>query len=294
MIVGRAISPLALAMLALTATTVWAEPLITCGSNEVRLYDSDAPATPVWVWRASEEHGLPGPFRDGLLTKIDECKPVLAGRAILLTASTGGVAVIDRASGRARFWATAPQAHSAEMLPGDRLVVAAAIAPESNRLVVFDLHTPAREVFSTPLRSAHGVVWDAGRQRLFAVGFSELRSYALTDWTGAEPGLRPEAVWTLPGEQNGHDLSPEPTSGDLIVSTKDNVWRFSPDDGLFTPFAPLAGRREIKAVSVSRRTGRIAIQEPTEQWWSHAARLLHPEGEISTSGQNLYKVRWDQ
>lgn len=270
-----------------------AEPLIACGGGEVRLYETAAPKAPLWVWRASDEHGLPPRFREGLLTKIDDCKPVLDGRAILLAASTGGVAVVDRLTGRARFWAVAPQAHSAEMLPGDRVVVAAAIAPESNRLIVFDLATPEREVFSAPLPSAHGVLWDARRQRLFAVGFSELRAYALEDWTGAKPALRPVAAWTLPGEQSGHDLSPA-GDGDPIVTTTDNVWRFSPDAGVFAPFAPLAGRRQVKAVSVSRRTGRIAFQQPTEQWWSHAARLAGPEGQVETPGLNLYKVRWDQ
>lgn len=294
MIPGRFVIAVIVVLTLWTASArAHAEPLIACGGSEVRLYETDAPAAPLWIWRASDEHGLPEAFRTGLLAKIDECKPVLEGRAILLTASTGGVALIDRATGLARFWATAPQAHSAEMLPGDRVVIAAAIAPESNRLTVYDLRTPDRALFSTPLASAHGVVWDAPRQRLFAVGFSELRSYVLEDWSGSTPGLRTVGAWTLPGEQSGHDLSPTPNGRDLIVTTNDNVWRFSPATGEFSLFGPLAGRRHVKAVSISPRTGRIATQQPTEQWWSYAARLLNPQGEIPTPGINLYKVRWD-
>ncbi len=279
-----------LALIAAPAV-VHAERLIACGSNEVRVYDTEA-AAPLWTWRASDEHGLPQAFREGLLTKIDECKPVLDGRAILVTASTGGVALIERATGRARFWAQAPQAHSAEMLPNGRLVVAAAIAPESNRLIVFDVATPEREVFSTPLPSAHGVVWDETRKLLFADGFSELRSYALADWSSAQPSLRAVAAWALPGK-SGHDLSPLPGGQDLVVTTDDSVWAFSRDAGTFAPYAPLAGRRNVKAVAVSPLTGRIATQEPTEQWWSHAVRLRGPDGDLPTPGINLYKVRWD-
>ena len=82
-----------------------------------------------------------------------------------------GSVMRDRDTGRALWWGRCGNTHSAEMLPGDRLVLACSVRPETgNRLVVFDARTPERVLFSTELTSGHGVVWDEARQRLYALG----------------------------------------------------------------------------------------------------------------------------
>src|SRR5262245_11197645 len=99
--------------------------LIVCGGDELYILDlASAPPRKVWSWRAAGRTELPGKMRDKFKT-IDECKPIEEGRRILITASSDGAAVIDRPTGRAEFWAAVPNAHSIELLPNQRVVVAA-------------------------------------------------------------------------------------------------------------------------------------------------------------------------
>ena len=90
-----------------------------CGDDQVRelRLAPDGPVE-VWRWTARDAQDLPADYRTRLMAHIDECKPVDDGRAILVTASTGGAVLIDRASGRVTFRARVPMAHSADLLPG--------------------------------------------------------------------------------------------------------------------------------------------------------------------------------
>lgn len=62
-----------------------------CGDDQVReLRLGAGGAAETWRWTASAATDLPADYRERLLAHIDECKPVDGGRAILVTASTGG------------------------------------------------------------------------------------------------------------------------------------------------------------------------------------------------------------
>src|SRR4051812_2138095 len=190
--------------------------LITCGWDKVLILDlnaRDARGTPktLWAWRAADRPELPPDVR-ALFRSTDDCKPVEGGRRILITSSGGGVALVERANGAVIFYGRAVNAHSADLLPNGRIVVAASHGAKGNNgdaLILFDVQQSDRELWRTELPVGHGAVWDETRQVLWALASQELRSYRLVDWMTAAPRLALAAKVTLP-EKGGHDLQAVP------------------------------------------------------------------------------------
>jgi hypothetical protein len=270
--------------------------LMLCGWDEVFILalpvePGSAPET-VWSWKAEEDPGVPAELRRAFRT-TDDVKAVDSGRRILISSSSGGIALVDRATRRATFCARVVNAHSIEWLPGGRIAAAASVgsAPGANRVVVFD-SLRGREVAEAPLPSAHGLVWEEAAGRLWALGFDQLQAYALEDTSG---GLSLRLVQSFPlPDPDGHDLVAEPGGRGLLLTTHAQVWRFDRDRQDFTPFAPLAGRARVKSVSVHPKTGRLAaVQAEGENWWSE--QVLFPGEEppaLRLPGRRLYKARW--
>jgi hypothetical protein len=155
--------------------------LIVCGWDELFILDiSKEKPEKIWSWRAADRPELPETMRSKFKT-IDECKPVEGGSRILTTTSSDGAAVIERVTGRATFYASVVNAHSIELLPGGRLVVAASHRAEApgDRLILYDISKPDKEIFHTELSWPHGVVWDEQRKLLWAISTNELVGYRL-------------------------------------------------------------------------------------------------------------------
>ena len=283
------------ALIGLLASTgaAAADRLYACGDDQIREYvvTGDA-ATETWRWSAGAAQDLPSAYQTRLLAHIDDCKAVDGNKAILVTASTGGVVLIDRASGKVRFRATAPMAHSADLLPGGYAAVALSINPAGDRLELYKLSRSEPPLASLPLPSGHGAVWDARRQRLFALSHDLIQAFSF-DSKAAAPRLTETARWTLPGRRDGHDLSPTPGGG-YVVTTDDGAWTFDPDRGDFAPIPALNPKLRVKAVSVTKEA--MAWVQAEESWWAHGFTVAdrdasHPR-RIETPGMNLYKVRW--
>ncbi len=275
------------------STPVKAQSLVVCGWDEVYVLDIAGEPRKSWSWKAADRPEFPEAYRTKFRT-TDECKPV-AGNRLLITASSDGAALVDRATGRATWWGECGNAHSAELLPGDRIALACSVRDKTgNRLVLFDAREPARELFSTELYSGHGAVWDAQRQRLWALGETELRAYALRDWDGPTPSLHLDARHALP-DGGGHELSAVPGTPQLIVSTTNGVWRFDRDTRAFAPDPDLRGVDHVKSAVVHPRTGRLAYTKAdSPEWWTSRIRLRHPDGEVHLPKERIYKVRWDE
>ncbi|MCB1122080.1 MAG: hypothetical protein KJT03_11060 [Verrucomicrobiae bacterium] len=157
---------------------------------------------------------------------------------------------------------------------------------------MFDIKQPDKPLFHDELYSGHGVVWDSKRERLWALGYEELRSYRLKDWDTPAPKLERTATFKLP-TTGGHDLSPIPGSAGLVVTTSKHVFIFDRDRGTFSQHAALGNEPGVKCVSVHPETGRIAwVQGEDGEWWSPRIRFLEPNGEVRLEGERLYKVRW--
>lgn len=268
--------------------------LIVCGTDEVFILDVERPAAgKLWSWKAANHPELPEAMR-GKFDTTSECKPVEDGTRILITSSGDGVALVERSSGQVVFWGTAPNAHSAEILPGRSLVVAASAAPgqHGDCLVLFDLAKPDAPVFQTSFPMAHGLVWDAASGLLWALGGNRLRSYRLVDWSTPRPRLVQSAEYRLP-DSDGHDLRPMPGTDLLVLTTERHVWIFDPEQRTFLPHPQLGEETNVKCVDVNPATQRILwTQAEKGDWWTDQLRLLHPKQTIELPGEHIYKARW--
>jgi len=286
-----------LACLSLLAATQAqaADSLYACGNDQVREYRLESgTAHEIWRWRARDAVELPAAYRHRLLANIDQCKPVDGGRRLLLTASTGGVVLLDRHSGKVEFRAEAPMAHAADVLPHGLIAVALSLSPQGNRLQLYDRRHSERPLFEVPLYSGHGAIWDARRHRLFALSFNLLQTFTL-DVEQGTPVLRESAHWRLPGRRDGHVLAAQ-GDGRYWVSTDDGVWLFDPDEGRFTPYAPLAQAERVKSISVLGE--RLAWVQAEQKWWAHGFHIGRVEGGaahyIPVEDLKLYKVDWNR
>ncbi len=284
-----------LALLALVVPTLAsADRLAVCGWDEVFLLDLGRnPPAKVWTWKAAGRSDLPAHMHDKFRT-TDECKPLDGGRRILVTSSSDGVAMVEYPSGRVAFHAQAANAHSAELLPNNRVAVAASHRPnaEGDRLILFDLDKPDRPLYHTELTWAHGVVWDAQRQILWALSGTELRAYRLKNWSSSSPELEKLAAYPLP-DPGGHDLQPVPGSADLIITSGKRCWLFNRESRRFSPHPQLGAQADVKCITQHPATGQVLwIQAEGGNWWTGKLRFLEPERIIQLPGERLYKARW--
>lgn len=270
------------------------EPLLVCGAETVFEIDAEAAAEgtieKTWVWDARQCQELPEPVRAAFKT-TDDCKPIAGGAKVLVSSSSGGCALVERPSGRVIWYARVANAHSLALLPRERIVVASSVSPQGNRLVLFDIGRSDAPLAESPLPSAHGVVWDAGRELLWALGLDELRCYRLEDWETPEPSLTLHDAHRLP-DGDGHDLQPLPATDDLVVTTGRHVYLFDRENGRFRLHPDLGATATVKSVSVHPVTGRAVFVQATESWWSDRLGLLAPPGSIQLPGERLYKARW--
>lgn len=270
------------------------QEVVVCGADELFILDLSA-ATPqkVWSWRAANRPELPEAMRRKYQT-IAECKPADGGARILIASSSNGAAVIERATGRVEFYATALNGHSIELLPGGRVVIAASHASngQGDRLSVYDLAHADQELFHVDTPWPHAVIWDAERQLLWADSQKDVVGYRLTDWNSASPKLTAEVVAALP-DINGHDMLPVPNSPLLTLATAAHVWFFDRDAHTFTRHPVLGDIPKVKSIQVDPTSGRLLwIQGEGEQWWSEVLHFLNPAGQITLPGEKVYKVRW--
>lgn len=274
--------------------------LITCGRERVHVLDlnvRDAHGAPkiLWTWQAAGRTDLPATHH-ALFRSTDECKPIDGGRRILITSSTGGVALVDREKNAVLFHGRAVNAHSADVLPGGRIAVAASRDPRTNKgdaLILFDIARSDHELWRTELKSGHGVVWDEQRQVVWALADHELRSYRLADWKTTTPKLEHVTTLALP-ENGGHDLYPIPGTPLLSITTATRCWLFDRDQKTFTPHPALADQASIKGISVHPVTRQIVFtQADRPNWWTERVRFLHSEESFTLTGEQFYKVRWN-
>jgi hypothetical protein len=272
--------------------------LIVCGWDEVFILDgaklAEGKIIKTWRWTAETCPNLPADLRSAFRT-TDECKPVDGGRRILVTSSGGGIALIDRTDNRALFHAFAENAHSADMLPGNRLAVAVSMSDNGNRISLYDLDKPGVELSSVPLAWAHGAVWDAQRTVLWTLGESELLECTLTDWDSAKTSLTVKARHELPDAPaaGGHDLSAVPNSPLLLITTAKHCWQFDRNQRAFAPYAPLTDKKGIKCVSIDPASGRVAYQQAEgKDWWGQTIHFLQPDAKFALPGEHVYKLRW--
>ncbi|MDR0699910.1 MAG: DUF6528 family protein [Tannerella sp.] len=267
--------------------------IIACGDDKVIIIDAKASdeesVTIVWEWKTSDAASqLPEEYQEYMNT-IDDCKPVNNNTQLLLTASSGGVVLLDRATKNCLFYAHVPNAHSADLLPGGRIAVALSIHPAGNRIELYDIRKPEQVLFRDSLYSGHGAVWVAERNLFYALGYDELRAYSLKDWDTPAPKLALEKKWPIPVE-SGHDLSLVSGNG-LLLSGHEGVYSFDMSTGKFTPFEPLQSTNDVKSVNYNDKTAELIYTKAEESWWTYHIYFKNPDKTLTIPNIKLYKVR---
>ncbi len=270
--------------------------LVTCGWERVTIYrvDDDSTSEPeiAWSWAASESDGLP----ENVVTyfsKIDECKPLANGGLILITSSSGGIGLLERLTGRLLYFGYAWQAHSAELLPDNKIAVAVAKDDTNgSKLLTFDFNQTGLPLVELELSDAHGLYWDVSGQYLWALGGDVLRYYRLIDWASAEPSLLEWGTVELPSS-GGHDLYPVAGNDlNIYVTTNTNVWLFDRINKTISEHPTLSSAQKVKGIS-SDLNGRTAFVEAEDgEWWSARVNLENPSQTIDTEEYRYYKTRW--
>ena len=272
------------------------QELIVCGWDEIFILDMSREERGLpgktWSWRSEDRKELPDYIKSRFQT-TDECKAVEHGHRILVTSSGGGVVLIERTTGEVVFYAGVPNAHSADLLPDNRLAVAASHAPNGDRLILFDTGIPDRELYSDDLPWGHGVVWDKTRQILWALSDRDIRAYNLDNWDTNGPSLSRFDTTKLP-EGSGHDMYPVADSPYLPISTEKHCWLFERDCREFKPHPVLADESGVKSIAENPGTGQLVyVRADTDQWWSETIRFRNPARDLHFSGEHIYKARWN-
>ena len=274
-------------------TSVKKEWMAVCGDGIVRIIDmAESDSTDikeVWRWDKDDPQvNLPKGY-DMLMRNLDECKFVDNNTKILLTASGDGMMLLDIETKDILCYAHVPMAHSADLLPNNRIAVALSTHKQGNALEIYDIDTPEKVVFRDSLYSGHGVVWNEKRQRLYALGYKELKEYELVDWNTDQPSLRQVKMWEIPME-SGHDLSPVDDNR-MLVSAHEGVMWFDIDKEEFSPFEPLCDVENVKSVNYDPETQKLIYTKAEINWWTHHIYQENPNKVVTMDSLKVYKVR---
>ena len=274
-------------------TPVNKNQIAVCGDGEVRIIDlAESDGTylkEVWRWSKEDpQTKLPEGY-DKYMRNLDECKFVDNNTKMLLTASGDGMMLIDIPTKEILCYAHVPMAHSADLLPEGRIAVALSTHKKGNALEIYDIDAPEKLVFRDSLYSGHGVVWNEKRQRLYALGYKELREYELVNWDTDQPSLRQVKMWEIP-MKSGHDLSPVDKDR-MLVSAHEGVMWFDINKEEFSPFEPLRDVENVKSVNYDPKTGKLIYTKGEIKWWTHHIYQENPNKVITMDSLKVYKVR---
>lgn len=265
--------------------------LIVCGDSTVLIIDphqSEGENVKIkWSWKISEATEIPPEYQKYLFP-LDECKPIDNNTKLLITASGGGVVLLERKTKKVLFYTHSPMAHSADMLPGNRIVVALSNHPNGDAVEVYDLAVPEKCIFRDTLHSGHGAVWMAKRKRLYVLGEYEIRSYSLEQWNSKHPTLKKENSWQLP-EIGGHDLVAI-SKNELVASVAESVWVFDIEKETFQPFDKL-NVADVKSINFNKKNNNLVYTKAETVWWTHNIYMENPNKVITIPHIKLYKVR---
>lgn len=265
---------------------------LLCGDTKVLLVDymgsKDTIPKIIWEWDSRNAKDIPEPDRKKFHT-MDDCKAANRGEKILVSSSSGAVAVIERKSKKVLFYTSVPNAHSIELLPDGFLAAAASTSKDGNKVLLFKINNPNETLFSDSLYSAHGLVWDSKRESLFALGYGVLREYKLI--RKVNPRLLLKNEWKLPHD-GGHDLQMAPNNHKLFITIeRSGAWEFNLNSQVFGKIKGFPDSKIIKSIG-QNNAGQYIFTIPEESWWTFHVKFSNPDRSFSFPGLRVYKARW--
>ena len=284
---------LLVAMIATGCSTYNENHLAICGGKEVKIIDlsksNGREINKVWSWNIEDGiEGLPAEYSKYLMP-LDECKFVDSNKKLLLTSSHSAVVLLDIKSRKCDFYARVPMAHSADLLPNNRIAVALSTNKAGNSLEIYDISQPEKVLWRDSLYSGHGAVWHAERESLYALGYDVLREYKLKDWNTDAPALELVASTPIP-VKSGHDLV-KVDEQRMLVSGHEGVMWFDVESKEFSPFEPLKDTHNVKSVNYNHKLNRLIYTKGEVSWWTHNIYQKNPDKTITIDSMNVYKVR---
>lgn len=281
--------------------------LIIAGSNKIHVINvakcmnADYKAGLEWTWDATEAASVLG-LTPARCDHIDDCKPVDNASKFLISSSYNWVVLLDRTTKQVLFHAEqCSNAHSAELLPGNRIAVACSDGTSSthNQVQIYDITRPNTILYSYPLTSAHGVTWCETTKRLYAIGSTQLMAFSLQDWDTASPTLKLEKSIPTPQGSN-HDLTLADPNTLVVAGVR--AYLFDVNTESFTEMPHFAASRQLKSVNYNPLTSELwytdaTVPEGTQSWSTHTLRYATDPaassmaGSIRITDMDVYKVR---
>jgi hypothetical protein len=259
-----------------------------CGDTKALLvdYNSSQDVVPavIWSWDSKTANDMPEAFRNKFKT-LDDCKSY--GDEVLISASSGAIAIVGIKDKKIHFYADVPLAHSVEMLPGGLLAAAASTHIKGNRIFLFDIKKGNTPIYSDTLYSAHGVVWDNNRKSLFALGYTVLREYKLNN---AKNGLVLKTEWKIPGN-GGHDLQMAPDKKHLFFTSETGNGEFDLELSKFIKMADFADTANVKSIGQNQQ-GQFIYTISEQSWWTYHVKFSNPARIFNFPDLKVYKARW--
>jgi WD40 repeat protein len=268
----------AVAQASLKSTSKGTNPsLAFCGDQYIYMIDANKASESryqnavVESWNAAtfaDTIGLP----ENLCKYITECKPVNDGKDLLITSYNGWAIMLNVETGNVPFHTVMSfGAHSADLLPDNR--VAVACANPGNSIQIYDLNNNDHIVSNVKLSGAQGVCWNDDLQRLFAINQNSLNSYRLVDWNTNHPSLELVSSIATPNE-NMKDLSI--VSSNKLCVAGSGLFIYDISENTFTEMTQFSSSKVINSANFNETTG--------EAWYTDATA---PEGKAIWSTRSL-------
>ncbi|TYR35102.1 hypothetical protein FXV77_14240 [Sphingobacterium phlebotomi] len=248
----------------------------------------------MWHWKAYEHlsSSQAAWFKD-----IDEAKAVYNQEYVLITASSGGAALIRVSDKKIMFYTNAKGSpHSAEMLPDGNIIVACSTTgtPDGDALKLYrvDSENPhvEREVKRYNLTFGHNVVWDKEREVLWATDDQNLYTYTYDNTNPDDPELTRNAEFFPLPDVSPHDLFPVYGEDKLYLTTASHIYIFDIATKTFERHA--YSKANIKSVSDGPADFGTLIIEPNNSYWTNRVTNVMGSSVFFKDTYRMYKARW--
>lgn len=265
-------------------------PLIVTEQSQGHIVIVDQPTGKIaWEWKPAED-GL-DPSQVKLFTEPDEAKPVLDKSCVLVTASSGGAALVRIEDKKVLFVVNAGGSpHSAEILPDGSIVVACS---NSNRLQIYKCQDgvyDTKPTSSAVVAAAHNAVWDKKRECLWTASEGRVYKYS---YDKTQTTLTQEYGYDVPDDMSMiHDLIPVYGKDELYLTTGKNVFSFNPETGKVVS-VELAYKKNVKSISTGPEGWPQILTRPTSSsYWTSEVVDFNGNCLFSYFKYKIYKVRW--
>lgn len=249
--------------------------------------DPDTKDGYLWQWKPEDDPRIDKRYY-ATFHNPSEAKPRYNGK-LLVAASGNGFACIDMKTGKADFFGVVQSAnlHSIDLLPDGKVALACS---DGNCVALVDVKKhpfdPAKQQQNTSfkLESAHGVVWQPYRARLWAIGATDIVGLL---YSSNEMAFHEKARFNFTEAgcgKWGHDLISD-GDGNLLFTTHETVSKL---DLTTERFTVLEKRAHVKSLSLDSKGNLYSV--PREKWWTDT--LIAGNKEIMRNGARFYKARY--